>query len=646
MSADSVYSWKGDIFMAAAKTAKPWRETIKYPCSEEEFKKISDIVSGLRDLDGEFLIVNMEGYPTKLNFIQTTRSEDGDKWLIEAAVDCGKKKPQMLRIPEADLPTALKVFREICMDAKAPDKSIWTDVTKEIFFRRVTMKIFKAAYNVVRKNSDEIFKGFGFRHLSDATQYYVHPDNQSFKGTTTLCQPIGESVILFAEMLTGMARGKLIGDYYVNDDSSSVYLEINIPAEYRENGVVSRKIYRYRALANGAEVSIGAYDKNDKWIDGDMEHLHPLYKLLPAFLVLLGREMETNSDYRTVMENFIEAPVADSFVNLHEDFYQNHKIDDVAVSYIDISDMNIKGWHPFSEAYAVIRQNKEAALKKEENPIIRFPEDAFSEEQKELIPKLSDEFVLPENLGSICSAIASGDILSVLFHGPAGTGKTMSCKLAAQATGLPVMETVNCTENLDEFVLGKFIPEDDRIVFHESYVTKAIREGGAVVFEEINFAKPQYLAFLNSLLDDNGFVRLDNGEVVKRNPNFRFFATMNMGYFGTKDLNQALYNRFNAIVEIAALSDEAISRMLTARVPECEPMVDKILGVYHKIKKKVEAEELDVVISPRNLENWARLAKYDGYIKAAEKTIIPVAKCDRALEDTIRGIMMLYKWTA
>ena len=36
--------------------------------------------------------------------------------------------------------------------------------------------------------------------------------------------------------------------------------------------------------------------------------------------------------------------------------------------------------------------------------------------------------------------------------------------------------------------------------------------------------------------------------------------------------------------------------------------------------------------------------KYDGYIKAAEKTMIPIAKCDRALEDTIRGIMMLYKW--
>ena len=31
-----------------------------------------------------------------------------------------------------------------------------------------------------------------------------------------------------------------------------------------------------------------------------------------------------------------------------------------------------------------------------------------------------------------------------------------------------------------------------------------------------DFARPQYLAFLNSLLDDNGFVRLDSGEVVRR----------------------------------------------------------------------------------------------------------------------------------
>ena len=87
---------------------------------------------------------------------------------------------------------------------------------------------------------------------------------------------------------------------------------------------------------------------------------------------------------------------------------------------------------------------------------------------------------------------------------------------------MPILETINCTENLDEYVLGKYIPQGDKIIFLESFLTKAIRDGGAVVFEEINFAKPHYLAFLNSLLDDNGFVRLDSGEIVKRHQNFRF----------------------------------------------------------------------------------------------------------------------------
>jgi len=445
-------------------------------------------------------------------------------------------------------------------------------------------------------------------------------------------------------MLSAIMDGNGCGDYYFSDDRDIVFLELAVPDDYRENGVVEKHLYKYRALCQGNLIKIAAYDDRGRWLDGDMEHLGPLYKLLPCFCVLLAREMETEPDYRIIMENFIKNPVADTFVNLHEDFYQNHKMDEFEIEYTDLSYVDTKELRSFSASYQIIKENKKQRQEGKAAEIIPFAAGAFSEEQLLFVPKLSSEFVLPPNLYSICNAIARGDILSVLFHGPAGTGKTMSCKLICQAIGLPIMETINCTENLDEFVLGKFIPEEDRIVFKESYVTKAIRDGGAVVFEEINFAKPQYLAFLNSLLDDNGFVRLDNGQVVKRHPNFRFFATMNIGYFGTKELNQALYNRFNAVIEIAALADEAISRMLIARVPECAPVVDKILSVYHKIKKKIEAEELDVVISPRNLENWARLAKYEGYIKAAEKTIIPVAKGDRALEEVIRGIVVLYKW--
>jgi hypothetical protein len=182
------------------------------------------------------------------------------------------------------------------------------------------MNVFKVSYKVVRENSKEIYKGFGFKHLSDVTQYYVHPDNQSFKGTTTLCQPIGEAVILFATMLTSIVKGNIIGDFFISDDRKTVYLDISIPEDYRVNQVVEHRIFRYRALSNRMTVTIAAYDESGRWIKGDMEHLHPLYKLLPVFLVLLGREIETNTDYRNLLENFVENPVADTFVNLHEDF--------------------------------------------------------------------------------------------------------------------------------------------------------------------------------------------------------------------------------------------------------------------------------------------------------------------------------------
>lgn len=506
------------------------------------------------------------------------------------------------------------------------------------------MKPCKFAYKQVRDNDSEIFKGFGFKHLSDATQYYVHPNNQSYKGTTTLCQPIGEAVMLMAEFVTSLIDKKdAKGDILYYDGAKQVYMDIPVPEDWRTNGITG--VYSYRAyMDNTSMIRVDAYDKDGSFIVSNPNIYYEEYKLLPVLCVMLAHYILKNDDYAKTFLDFAELPDAESFVNVHEDFYQEYKNNEYLISYMDINSVPKGCDFSFKEKYAVIRENKAAADETPDISIISFEPSSFSDEYRGLIPELSEEFVLPKNLRTVSNAIVTGDVRALLLHGPAGTGKTMSCKLICRETGLPVMETINCTESLDEFVLGKFLPDGDKIVFRESYVTKAIRHGGAVVFEEINFARPQHLAFLNSLLDDNGFVRLDNGEVVKRHKNFRFFATMNIGYYGTKELNQALYNRFNAITELSELSDEAITRMLTARVPECVEQTDKLISVYHKLKKKINSEELDMVISPRNIENWARLAKFEGYIAAAEKTIIPIAKCDRSVEDAFRGIIMLYKW--
>jgi len=531
---------------------------------------------------------------------------------------------------------------------KLPSLLYWEDETenyKEADKRSMTINIFKEAFKIHRVNGKEIYKGFGFKHHSDVTQYYVHPDNQSSEGTTALCQPIGESVVLFSLLFLSIINdNEPFGDYYYNEDKSRFYLKFTVPEDWHSAGIIDKEIFSYKIYLEENNILLGAYDKNDSFIDDKIEPLTKFYKLLPCFVILLAREMETNGDFSPILNNFIESPVADVFVNINEDFYQNHKFDENYISYGETPYLDLSKYTSCISTHEAIRENRKSSQEEQEVKITPFSPKSFKAEYKEYIPVMGNEFELQKELYCLCNAVQSGDCRAVLFHGPAGTGKTIACKLVCQAIALPIMDTINCTENLDEYVLGKYIPQGDKIIFLESFLTKAIRDGGAVVFEEINFAKPQYLAFLNSLLDDNGFVRLDSGEIVKRHQNFRFFATMNLGYYGTKELNQALFNRFNAVIELAALSDDSIRKMLSTRVPECIPFIEKMLSVYHKLRKKIENEELEIVISPRNLENWARLSRHEGFIRAAEKTIIPIAKNDRALESAIKGIIYLHKW--
>jgi hypothetical protein len=193
------------------------------------------------------------------------------------------------------------------------------------------MNLFKIAYKVVRSNSKIIYKGFGFKHLSDGTQYYVHPDNQSYKGTTTLCQPIGEAVILFCSMLSSVLNKNNenpIGNYWFNQSKNEFLLELNVPEDYRENKVVEPEIFSYKVYLKGEVLILGAFDIYGNLVKGNMEHIHPLYKLLPIFCILIAREMERNNQYRSIIEKFLESPAPDTFVNLNEDLYQMHKMDE------------------------------------------------------------------------------------------------------------------------------------------------------------------------------------------------------------------------------------------------------------------------------------------------------------------------------
>ncbi len=506
----------------------------------------------------------------------------------------------------------------------------------------MTINLVKEAYHLPRENDRAIFKGFGFEHLSDATAFYVHPQNQSYRQATTLAQPIGESLVFFTEMMQQITQSTETTAENIFVAPGYEYLQVRVPEAWRV-AQVFEDVVEIRGQIRQQQLTYQLLDSNGQSLVEPAVLNNSEDAILPLLMLLMIQEYVQSKNWQTLFDRYLKVPNVAAFVQLHEDFYQDFKQSEQEIIYSH--DIKVPAnATSLIDTYKIREQNRQSLEKVVPVTIKQFELQSFSKESQKLIPKLAPELVLDNRLNGLVSAIVTGDVQATLLQGPAGTGKTIACKLMCQQANLPLLAVVNGTENLDEDILSKFLPEKNQIIFRESYVTKAIREGGAVVFEEINFGKPQYLAFLNSLLDDNGFVRLDNGDLVQRHPNFRFFATMNLGYFGTQELNQALFNRFNVVVEMNELSDHAIERMLRARVPEVESMLPKVMAVYHKIKLKIAKDELDAVLSPRNLENWVKLARYQGYLKAAEMTIIPIANGDQYFAESIRGILMVYQW--
>lgn len=338
---------------------------------------------------------------------------------------------------------------------------------------------------------------------------------------------------------------------------------------------------------------------------------------------------------KTLQKSFIAAREDKSQIKKFVVQSANLLFRDIAVKAADLSDFDFTEMRNMEELF----ENQTA-----HTVAHKFDIDEFREEYRDLIPKLSEKYTMLDDCMPIAEAVSNPDITSVLMYGESGTGKSIACKLICEAIGMPVMSTINCTDNLDEFVLGKFIPSDSGFIFFESMFTKAIRYGGAVIAEEINFARPELLSFLNSLLDFNGFITLDDGRTVKRHPNFKFFATMNLNYYGTRDLNLALQNRFSIIKKFSPITDDTIKNNLLRIDDKFAPLVNQTLKIYHSIRKYIEANGSDAVITPRTLESFVRLGKTMPYVQAAQLTMFQIKPGDDAMERAIAELFEQFGW--
>lgn len=266
-----------------------------------------------------------------------------------------------------------------------------------------------------------------------------------------------------------------------------------------------------------------------------------------------------------------------------------------------------------------------------------YKDDEYAQELYKQVQPHYDEFELG-SLDNNLAGFANGALYAMAFVGESGTGKSTAARVIPYRCGMPFV-SVNFSVNIEEADLfgsmfpnnEKSKPEDPEFVWRDGVLTKAIRNGYVAILEELNFARPGVLGKLNSLLDENRQMDLANGEVLKAHKNFRIIATCNIAYEGTNRFNKALINRFDDVTVFHDLEQEDAIAVIKKRTKYADTAkIQKIYRVYADLKKYAKENNIQCVVSMRQLLNLFTIGKY---YKNAEDAVRRIMLNGAFLED-------------
>ena len=226
---------------------------------------------------------------------------------------------------------------------------------------------------------------------------------------------------------------------------------------------------------------------------------------------------------------------------------------------------------------------------------------------------------------------------NIMMTGPAGCGKTMAAKAAANSIDGYSMEIFNLgsTQDPRATLIGNTQFDTKKgTVFSPSPFVKAIQTPNTViVLDEISRAHPEAHNILMSVLDaGQRYLRLDeaaDSPVVKVAEGVSFIASANIGneYTSTRQLDRAIVDRFT-IIEMDTLTSDEETSLLQMMYPSVDEVVlqnvAKITSMTRNDVKK-EVPTLSNSLSTRTAVEIGSLL-YDGFslAEAAEITIFPL----------------------
>ena len=222
--------------------------------------------------------------------------------------------------------------------------------------------------------------------------------------------------------------------------------------------------------------------------------------------------------------------------------------------------------------------------------IEEFRDDNIDKKELDRIKKPEFKYYGKDVLEKAITAILAGK--NILLSGPKATGKNVLAQNLSYIFKRPSWD-ISFHVNTDyNSLVGADTFKDGKVVFRKGPVYESSTRGGFAILDEINMAKNEAISVLHATLDHRRIIEIPGYDKIKLHDKTRFIATMNYGYVGTREVNEALASRF-MVINMPNITRENLKSLLWNKFPKLkEKYMNTFIDIFESLQEKSENSEI------------------------------------------------------
>lgn len=181
---------------------------------------------------------------------------------------------------------------------------------------------------------------------------------------------------------------------------------------------------------------------------------------------------------------------------------------------------------------------------------------------------------------------------NLLLTGSKATGKNVLAENLAWIFGRPSFNISFHVNTGSAELIGTDTFEDNQVKLRKGSIYQCAEFGGFGILDEINMAKNDAVSVLHATLDYRRSIDVPGYDKIQLHPAARFIGTMNYGYAGTKELNEALVSRF-LVIAMPNQTEETLEQIFSTTFPEAKKeALQQFMGLFMDLQTKAENGEI------------------------------------------------------